>query len=122
VSSSSCRIYPKRWQIGYVGAYPTKDRVRIHGRESAFEYLPGRKFVGSVHCRTCGVHVFSNIYGPAISVFDSLPPERKANALKAYHENMKLQPLNVRAMEGVDLSLLNITRSDEGTEGYRLED
>ena len=66
--------------------------------------------------------MFSNVYGPPISVFDRLPPERKENALKAYHENMRLQPLNVRAVEGVDLSVLDVQRTDEGTEGYQLDD
>ena len=75
-----------------------------------------------MHCKSCGVHVFSNMYGPPISVFDRLPPERKENALKVYHENMRLQPLNARAMEGVDLSVLKIRRTDEGTEGYQLDD
>jgi hypothetical protein len=109
-------------QIGYIGVYPTKDQVKIHGREHGFEYLPGRKFSGRVYCKTCGVHIFSNIYGPPISVFDKLPLERKENALKLYHKNMQLQPLNVRAINGVDLFNLKINRADEGTEGYKLED
>jgi hypothetical protein len=66
--------------------------------------------------------VFTDIYGPPISVFDKLPPERKEAALRVYHKNMQLQPLNVRAMEGVDLSTLDIKRTDDGTKGYELED
>jgi hypothetical protein len=68
------------------------------------------------------VHVFGNIYGPPISVFDKLPPERKEKVLEIYRKNLQLQPLNVRAMEGVDLTELKINRSDEGTEGYVLND
>jgi hypothetical protein len=94
----------------------------IYGREFGFEYLPGRKYSGQVYCKTCGVHVFSNIYGPATSIFDKLPPERKEVALKLYHKNMQLQPLNVRAMEGVDLNTLDINRFDVGTGGYELDD
>lgn len=73
-----------------------------------------------VHCKTCGVQVFTNLYGPPITVFDKLPPERKAYALEVYHKNMSLQPLNVRAIEGFQLlsETININRSDEGTEGY----
>lgn len=74
-----------------------------------------------VHCKKCGVQVFTNIYGPPITVFDKLPPERKAHALEVYHKNMSLQPLNVRAMEGfqqLPSEGLAIKRSDEGTEGY----
>jgi hypothetical protein len=55
-------------------------------------------------------------------MFDTLPPERKETALKLYHRNMQLQPLNVRAMEGVNLSILEINRSDLGTVGYELDD
>lgn len=74
-----------------------------------------------VHCKKCGVQVFTNIYGPPITVFDKLPAERKAHALEVYHKNMSLQPLNVRAVEGLQQLLsegLTIKRSDEGTEGY----
>jgi hypothetical protein len=109
-------------KIGYIGVYPTKDQVRIYGRDHGFEYLVEPKFGGRVHCRACGVHVFSNIYGPPISVFDKLPPERKENALRLYNKNMQLQPLNVRAMEGVDLSSLEVLREDSGTAGYKLQD
>ncbi|KAF2429068.1 hypothetical protein EJ08DRAFT_671193 [Tothia fuscella] len=109
-------------RIGYIGVYPTKDQVIIHGREHGFKYLIGRKYSGRVHCKTCGVHVFSNIYGQPMSIFDALPAERRENALKLYHQNMQTQPLNVRAMEGVDLTILEIERSDLGTAGYELED
>jgi hypothetical protein len=34
---------------------------------------------------------------------------------------LDIQPVNVRALEGVDLKELEIVRSDEGTEGYSLE-
>lgn len=75
---------------------------------------------GVVHCKTCGVQIFTNLYGPPITVFDKLPPERKAYALEVYHKNMSLQPLNMRAMEGFQLlsETINIKRTDEGTEGY----
>lgn len=75
---------------------------------------------GVVHCKTCAVQVFTNLYGPPITIFDKLPPERKAYALEVYHKNMSLQPLNVRAIEGFHplSEIININRSDEGTEGY----
>lgn len=40
-----------------------------------------------------------------------------------YWENMALQPVNVRSLDGVDLKALRprIARSDEGTEGYALD-
>lgn len=73
-----------------------------------------------VHCKTCGVQIFTNLYGPPITVFDKLPPERKAYALEVYHKNMSLQPLNLRAMEAFQQlsETIKIKRTDEGTEGY----
>ncbi|KAJ9137211.1 Glutathione-dependent formaldehyde-activating enzyme [Coniochaeta hoffmannii] len=104
----------------YIGAYPNKDQVRVHGRENTFEYRREGGFSGIAHCKACGVTVFSNVHGPPLSAFDRLPPERKERALEVYHKKMALQPLNVRALDGVDLATLQIERSDEGTEGYVL--
>ncbi|KAK0634164.1 Mss4-like protein [Immersiella caudata] len=106
----------------YIGVYPTKDQVRVHGRENTFEYLYGRKFNGEAHCKTCGVLVFNNVYGPLISVFDSLPPERKEVVLGIYWKNMAMQPLNVRVLDNVNFESLDVNRADEGTEGYVLVD
>lgn len=102
--------------------YPNKRQVQISGAENTFEYRKPPYYSGICHCKTCGVMVYSSIYGPPITVFDKLPPERKERALAAYARNLELKPLNVRAMEGVKLELLAIQRSDEGTEGYSLED
>lgn len=109
-------------QIAYIGVYPTRDQVRISGRNETFEYRHGRGFGGAAYCKHCGVHIYGNVYGPDPSVFDKLPPERREVVLKIYHKNMSLQPVNVRSIEGVDLSTIHIERSDEGTEGYVLDD
>jgi hypothetical protein len=53
-------------------------------------------------------------------VFDSLPPERKERVLAIYWKNMAMQPLNVRALDNVDIDSLRVSRTDEGTEGYTL--
>jgi len=66
--------------------------------------------------------VFNNVYGPDFSVFENLPPERKAKVLAVYWKNMALQPLNVRALDDVDINTLKIERRDEGTDGYTLGD
>ncbi|UKZ94678.1 uncharacterized protein TrAFT101_009530 [Trichoderma asperellum] len=110
-------------RTAYIGIYPSKDAVRMYGRDRVFEYLTGGKFTGATYCKTCGVHVFSNIYGPPISVFDKLPAEKKERALAVYHKNMSIQPLNVRAMNDLDLDAIRslIKREDEGTEGYNLD-
>lgn len=66
-------------QQGYIGVYPTRDQVRIpeRSRDRGFEYfglaadLGKRHKMGSgVICKTCGVSVFGNIYGPPIEIFD----------------------------------------------------
>ena len=42
--------------------------------------------------------------------------------MAVYRKNMDIQPVNVRALDGVDLRGLEVQRSDEGTEGYDLDD
>lgn len=108
-------------RTAYIGVYPTKDQVKIHGREHTFEYRYGSKFSGSTYCSTCGVHVFTDVYGPPLSIFDKVPPERREHVMSVYRQNMNMQPLNVRAFNGVDLGSLQIKRTDEGTEGYKLD-
>ena len=95
--------------------------MRVHGEENAVEYRYQRKFGGDMHCGKCGVFVYAKVYGPPLSVFDKVPPERKEHVMAVYHKNMRLFPLNVRAMEGVDVSKLEIERDACGTEGYEPE-
>ena len=64
--------------------------------------------------------MFNNVYGPPISVFDSLPPERKEQVLAVYWKNLAMRPLSVRALDNVDVGSLEVQRTDEGTEGYEL--
>jgi hypothetical protein len=108
--------------MAYIGVYPTRDQVRILGREHTFEYTHGRRFGGAAHCKDCGVYIFGNVYGPDPSVFDKLPPERREVVLQIYHKNMALQPVNVRAIEGLDLKSIYVERTDSGTEGYMLDE
>lgn len=95
--------------------------MRIHGREHAVEYLHGRKYGSVSHCGTCGVSVFGTVYGPPLSVFDKVPPERLEHVMSVYHKNMNMSPLNVRAIEGLQLGSIQVNRSDEGTAGYELD-
>ncbi|KAI1174672.1 Mss4-like protein [Nemania sp. FL0916] len=107
-------------RIGYIGAYPTKDQVIIHGEDNAFEYHYGRKYTGVTFCKTCGVHVFSIVHGPPLSMLDRIPYDRREHFMTVYQKSMNLQPLNVRSIEGIDLESLDVKRTDEGTEGYEL--
>ncbi|KAJ2978605.1 hypothetical protein NQ176_g3722 [Zarea fungicola] len=108
-------------QLASVGSYETKDDVRIHGKENTFEYLWKARMSGPAMCKTCGVYMFSNIYGPPISFFDKLPPERVPIVMDTYVTNMNLQPVSVRVFDDVDISTLKIEYDDCGTEGYKLD-
>jgi len=101
-----------------MGVYPTRDLVHTHGREHTQEYRWGNKYGGSPFCTTCGVNVFANVYGPPQSVLDAIPPARKERAMALYHKNMNLQPLNVRALDGINLGELDVAKHNTGTEGY----
>lgn len=120
--SASSMVANQASQTGYVGVYPAKFEVIIPtgSRENSFPY-PGKYGGGPHHCKTCGVFVFHEVAGPPISAFDNLAPERRDHMLGIYHQNMNLQPLNVRCVECFDIGSLDIKRSDEGTEGYVLD-
>jgi len=62
--------------------------------------------------------VFGKVYGPPKHVVDSWSEARKA----VYRKNMDIFPVNIRALEHVEWADLTINRSDEGTEGYSLDD
>lgn len=111
---------PPPIQNAYIGTYPTQSQVRIHGPSNTFEYLCGRRYNGAAHCKTCGVLVFNKVYGPPVSVFDRLPPERREVVLAAYHKNLAMRPLNVRALDDVDIRALKVHRVNEGTGGYEI--
>ncbi|KAK3373080.1 glutathione-dependent formaldehyde-activating enzyme [Lasiosphaeria ovina] len=104
----------------FVGVYPNKDQVRLYGKEHTFEYQYGRKYIGLVYCKACGVNVYNTVYGPPLSIFDSVPPERKEHVMAVYRKNLAVQPLNVRTIENLDLASVRVEKSDEGTEGYVL--
>ncbi|KAI1109897.1 Mss4-like protein [Nemania sp. NC0429] len=108
-------------RIGYIGVYPTNDEVILHGKENTSEYLYGRKYTGVAFCKTCGVHVFSVVHGPPLTILDTIPAGQHEHFMSVYRKSVNLQPLNIRSMEEVDLASLHITRTDEGTEGYALD-
>ena len=101
-----------------MGIYPTRDQVRIFGRDHSHEYIWGRQYGGSPFCTTCGGSVYVNVYGPPQSFLDAVPPERKDKFMAVYNKNMSLQPLNIRSLDGVDVSKLEVARVNMGTEGY----
>lgn len=105
-------------QNAFIGIYPNKSQVTIHGRENAKDYIFGRKFNGHPFCKTCGVHVYMNLYGPPKGVIQGLPEEKKEFVKKM----LGIQPVNIRALDNVDWTDIKVLRSDEGAEGYVLDD
>ncbi|KAH8602125.1 Mss4-like protein [Bisporella sp. PMI_857] len=97
--------------------YPNQSQVSIVGEENTTDYLFGRKWGGNRFCKTCGVVVYSRLYGPPKEIFDSWSDARKAFARK----NFELLPIRVRTLNDVEWDQLEIKRSDEGTEGYTVE-
>lgn len=98
----------------WVGAYPSKSQVNLIGTEHVQDYRFGRKFMGHPFCKTCGVHVYMNVYGPPQQVMDRLPDDKK----EFVQRNLDFQPISVRALDRIDLCTLSIKSSDQGTDGY----
>ncbi|KAB5582894.1 hypothetical protein GE09DRAFT_1278227 [Coniochaeta sp. 2T2.1] len=98
----------------WVGIYPRLSEVKVTGTEHLTDYRFGRKFMGHPFCRVCGVHVVTNAHGPPQDVVDQLPDGRREMVRK----KLDVKPVNVMVLEGVDLSLMEVERTDEGTEGY----
>ncbi|EFX00282.1 glutathione-dependent formaldehyde-activating gfa [Grosmannia clavigera kw1407] len=107
----------------WVGAYPSKAQVSLHGTEHTQDYRFGRRFMGHPFCQTCGVHVYMNVYGPPQHVLDRLPEERKA----LVRRNLDIAPVNIRVLDvhgspsGLDISSLPVQRTDEGQDGYEID-
>lgn len=101
-------------QNAWTGIYPSQKHVLLKGHENTKEYRFGSKFNGFPFCRTCGINVYQNLYGPPLPVIDSMPEERKA----LVRQMLDIKPLNVRVFEDVVLSDCNVKRVDQGTEGY----
>lgn len=105
----------------WLGAYPRKDQVMISGWEYTRDYQYGRRYTGFPFCATCGIHVYNNLYGPARQVLNQMPADMRAKAMEMVTKNLTLQPINVRVLDGVDLSSIKVKRRDGGTEGYVLD-
>jgi hypothetical protein len=100
-----------------VGVYPSKSQVLLSGQENTQDYSFGRKFNGFPFCKTCGIHVYQNLYGPPKSVVEAMPESRR----QAVQKMLDMQPINVRVLDGFDLDRCEIKREDEGTNGYEIE-
>ena len=89
VASCNCSICQKR---GALWAYASREQFRLLAGESALtDYQFGRKVIHHVFCKSCGVGSFS--HGPAPGGSDVVG-------------------VNVRCLDGVDPSTLNLVPFD----------
>jgi hypothetical protein len=105
-------------QTGAILIYPDKSQVTTTGREKTTDYRFGRMFNGTPFCQTCGVLCFQNLYGPPKEVIDRLPEAKQEFVAK----QLRIQPLNIRVLDGVEWGLIKVKKEDEGTKGYTLPD
>ncbi|CAN8105440.1 unnamed protein product [Discula destructiva] len=115
VKEDNCSICVRR---AATSIYPDRDQVLLLGKDKTTTYEFGRKFNQTPFCATCGVAVYGVAVGPPQSLVDRLPVEKQ----RFVEQQRRIQPLYVRAMDGVDWEGLKVERSDEGTEGYSLTD
>lgn len=81
-------------------------------------YLFGRRFVAKTFCRTCGVHLTNRFNIDILKEYPDLAkgrPEELADPpdydkKKWQYRGRKKHPVNLRVLEGVDLSKLEFRR------------
>ncbi|OIW24354.1 glutathione-dependent formaldehyde-activating gfa [Coniochaeta ligniaria NRRL 30616] len=111
IKEDNCSICTRN---AWIGIYPRLSEVKVTGAEHLTDYRFGRRFMGHPFCKICGVHVVMNVHGPPQHVVDRLPEDKK----EMVRRKLDLKPVNIRVPDRVELSLLSIKRSDEGTDGY----
>lgn len=115
IKEDNCSICRRRAAISI---YPDRDQVTLVGKENTTTYAFGKKFNQAPFCKTCGVACYGVPVGPPQEVVDKLPDDKKEFVEKL----RRIQPLYVRAMDGVEWDEIHVEQSDEGTEGYELPD
>lgn len=105
-------------QRAAISIYPDKDQVILAGKENTTTYAFGQKFNQTPFCKICGVACYGVTVGPPQALVDKLP-ENKQNFVELQR---RIQPLYVRAMNGVEWDKIRVERSDEGTDGYGIPD
>lgn len=90
----------------------------LFGTENTTTYAFGRQFNQTPFCKICGVAIYGVAVGPPTAVVKKLSEEKQ----KFVEQQRRIQPLYVRAMNGVELDKIKVQRNDEGTEGYTVLD
>jgi hypothetical protein len=89
-------LLTKRRSKALIQCYPSSENLRVHGAGNASSCTTGKGYSG-MFCKTCGVHLLC-------AAADSEEP-------------LKVVPLNLRAMHGVEWDELNVTKRDGHAEG-----
>ncbi|KAL2130688.1 hypothetical protein VTI74DRAFT_6075 [Chaetomium olivicolor] len=95
-------------QGGFVWIYPLSNQLTIQGRENLFYYTFGNHVWRKSFCRTCGVHIGSDV-NPLTDEEISALPEPVRN-FRAAH--IDARPFNTRVLNGFDLKSVKPFRSD----------
>ncbi|KAH7186728.1 glutathione-dependent formaldehyde-activating enzyme [Fusarium oxysporum] len=102
---------------GYVWIYPDNEQVVLSGDDADIaEYLFGHRVVGKTFCQTCGVHLTNRFNADILKVNPNIaqgqqerqPPD--ADKKKWRFRASKKHPVNLRILEGVDLTKLKFRR------------
>lgn len=98
-------------QNAYVWIWPLGVNVVLHGKEDDVgQYLCGRRVVAKTFCRVCGVPLTNKpVELPEEQVMGLTDEDRKG------YEKIKLMhPVNVRVLENIYLTELNVMRLTAG--------
>lgn len=89
VLSCNCSICTKRGSL--LAFAPEADFKLVSGEKDLSEYLWNKRAIHHLFCKTCGILSFSKATGP---------------------DGKKMAAINVRCLDGIDLSLLKVQNYD----------
>jgi len=94
---------------GYVWIYPTSKQLAIHGRENVFHYAFANHIWRKLFCKTCGVHIGSEVNPDATEEDIAALPEAYQKHRAAH---LDVRPLNLRILAGLDVKKVETKRGD----------
>ncbi|KAI0834379.1 Mss4-like protein [Hypoxylon sp. FL0890] len=101
-------------QNAYFWIYPSKSQVTIVGASHFNYYSFGRGIWKKSFCRTCGVPIHNHIDDYTPEQIAELPEDKRQWTI----DHLDWSPINLRALDGVDLSERPIKRIEGSKLGY----
>lgn len=95
-------------QGGYIWIYPRKEQIALEGADNLAGYAFGNKVWKKMFCKTCGVHVMTDLNVQTDKEFAALPEDVR----KSTKEKLPFRPVNVRIFNGFDALSLKTTKAD----------